>query len=108
MSRKGCSKYVQSLKEYLSNQLSKLKHFFEIRSEKGGEAVFESQDLIFDSKIKPVSLLQPAYFAPSFFCKEGLWKDENVFFWKKNTFFILFSNFSNFQNFLIFAKKPHN
>ena len=39
------------------------------------------------------------------FCKEGFQEDDNVFFLKKNTFFIIFSNFSNFQNFLIFCQK---
>ena len=34
--------------------------------------------------------LPPAYFAPSQFGKDAILKDENVFFTKKNFFFITF------------------
>ena len=53
-------------------------------------------------------MLPLAYFAPSHFCKERFQKDDNVFFLKKHSFFIIISNFSNVQSFLTFWKKRHN
>ena len=41
------------------------------------------------------------------FVQKAFKKDDNVFFSKKHSFFIIFSNFSNFKSFLIFCQKKN-
>ena len=49
--------------------------------------------------------LPPAYFASSQFGKDAILRDENVFFSKKHSLFIIFHIFFMIQNFLIFFVK---
>ena len=56
---------------------------------------------------KQSTRLPPWYFAPSNFVKGAFWKDESVFFFKIQCFFITISIVSNFRIFLNFRRKTH-